>query len=252
MTLDRVGNATAAARQNLLRRGEPLRPTREQWLASPNPAGGERQKLSAAPLRILVTGFGGFPGARKNPTARLIAELARRRPRFVRAGFRLELAVLPVVYAQIGPRLAALAQKIRPDAILHFGVAPRRSKLCVETRALNRASVLHPDASGAMAAARTVVPNAPMSLKSTLPCGLIAAALRNAGFDAALSVDAGDYVCNQTLFLSLRQSGAPQSPAPLVGFIHVPGRRGGLTAARLSLAAATAILALAPKLRRAH
>jgi pyroglutamyl-peptidase len=76
--------------------------------------------------------------------------------------------------------------------------------------------------------------------------------LRRGGFDAALSIDSGDYVCNQTLFLSLSQSHAPQNPAPLVGFIHVPGRRGRLTAARLSLAAATAILALAPGLRRAR
>jgi pyroglutamyl-peptidase len=212
----------------------------------------ERQKLSAPPLRILVTGFGGFPGARKNPTARMIGELVRCRPRLARAGICLELAVLPVIYAETGPRLAALAQKIRPDAILHFGVAPRRTKLCVETRALNRASVLHPDASGAVAAARAVVRHAPMSLKSTVPCGLIAAALRKGGFDAALSIDAGDYVCNQTLFLSLNQSRAPQGFAPLVGFIHVPGRRSGLAAARLSLTAATAILALAPGLRRAR
>lgn len=208
--------------------------------------------MSAPPLRILVTGFGGFPGAAKNPTARMIRELARYRPRLARAGICLELAALPVIYAETGPRLEALAQKIRPDAILHFGVAARRRKLCVETRALNRASVLHPDASGAVAAARAVVPQAPMSLRSTLPCGLIAAALRRRGFDAALSIDAGDYVCNQTLFLSLSQSRTLQGFAPLVGFIHAPGRRGHLTPARLSLAAATAILALAPGLRRAR
>ncbi|MGO9674923.1 MAG: hypothetical protein ACLPSF_12280 [Methylocella sp.] len=206
--------------------------------------------MSAA--RILVTGFGGFPGAPKNPTARMIAELARYRPRLARAGICLELAALPVIYAETGPRLAALARKIRPDAIVHFGVAPRRRKLCVETRALNRVSVLRPDASGAAAATRTIVRDAPTRLKSTLPCGVIAAALRKAGFDAALSIDAGDYVCNQTLFLSLSQSHASQNLAPLVGFIHVPGRRGGLAPARLSLAAATAILALAPSLRRAR
>ncbi len=210
-------------------------------------------KTSGAPLRILVTGFGGFPGAPKNPTARMIAELARSRRRLARAGICLELAVLPVVYAQIGPRLDALAQKFRPDAILHFGVAPRRTRLCVETRALNRVSLLHPDASGARPAARDIIAEAPMSLRSTLPCGLIAVALRQAGFDAALSIDAGDYVCNQTLFMSLRFMSLRRSHARLlVGFIHVPGRRGALAPARLGLAATTAILALVPALRHAR
>jgi pyroglutamyl-peptidase len=209
-----------------------------------------RRSLSAA--RILVTGFGGFPGAPKNPTARMIAELARYRPQLARAGICLELAVLPVVYAEIGPRLEALARKIQPDAIVHFGVAPRRTRLCVETRALNRVSLLHPDASGARPARRDIIAGAPKSQRSTLPCGQIAAALRRRGFNAALSTDAGDYVCNQTLFQSLHRSHAPQNRVPLVGFIHVPGRRGELTAARLTLAAATAIRALAPSLRRAR
>jgi pyroglutamyl-peptidase len=212
--------------------------------------------VTAAPLRILVTGFDGFPGSPRNPTEKMMAALARDRPRFARLGIRLEVAVLPVVYVQTGRRLAALAGKFRPDAIVHFGVASRRTKLCVETRALNRMSLLHPDASGARAAGHTIVARAPLRLKSTLPCGLIAAALRKAGFDAAVSIDAGHYVCNQTLFLSLSQIDAsrnlaPQNLAPLVGFIHVPplgmNRRLSLDAA--TRAAATALLALAPKLR---
>jgi pyroglutamyl-peptidase len=225
--------------------------------------------VPAAPLRILVTGFGGFPGSPRNPTAQLIAGLARDRPRFARLGIHIEVAMLPVIYAQTGPRLAALTEKFRPDAILHFGVAPRRTKLSVETRALNRVSLLHPDASGARASRRAVAPGAPPHLKSTLPSSLIAAALRRAGFDAAVSNDAGDYVCNQTLFLSLcgtvapspssAERLAPRTHAPLVGFIHVPplaihgrpsaGRR-GLSLAAATRAAAAAVLACAPKLRQ--
>lgn len=201
------------------------------------------RQLSAAPLRILVTGFDGFPGSPNNPTARMIARLARRRPRFLRAGISLRLAVLPVIYAGIGPRLDALMRAHRPDAVLHFGVAPRRQRISVESRARNRLSLLHPDAGGAMAPAREIVAGAPLLVKSTLPCGRIAAALRRRGFEAAVSIDAGDYVCNQTLFLSLSRR-----HAPVVGFIHVPPqKRLGLEAA--TEAAATAILALAPGLR---
>jgi pyroglutamyl-peptidase len=214
-------------------------------------------KVPAEPLRVLVTGFGGFPGSRKNPTASMIAALARYRPRFARLGIRLELCVLPVVFAQIAPSLAFLAREIRPNAILHFGVAPRRAKFCVEARAVNRLSLLRPDAAGARAQHRAVVAQAPTSLKSTVPAEVIAAALRLNGFDAAVSIDAGDYVCNQTLFLSLSQNLAPQHAA-LVGFIHVPALaardRHSLAAKRLRVAQATraaaiAILTLAPQLR---
>ena len=141
---------------------KPVPTMRTRDCAARSIAAGET-KLSAA--RILVTGFGGFPGAPKNPTAQMIADLVRYRPRLLRAGIRLELAVLPVVYGEIGPRLDTLRQKLRPDAILHFGVAPRRKRLCVETRALNRISLLHPDASGAVAADRTIVAGAPMNLQ---------------------------------------------------------------------------------------
>ncbi|ACK50043.1 peptidase C15 pyroglutamyl peptidase I [Methylocella silvestris BL2] len=221
-------------------------------------------------MRILVTGFGGFPGAPRNPTERIIANLARHRPRLARAGLELDLSVLPVVYAEIEPRLEALTREAAPDAILHFGLASRRSKLCVETRAFNRISLLRPDAAGAFAQRRLLLaggsqtgvdgvqvpsdegrrvpsgegqalaggsqpltgrdqmdpiragrPQSPrgaaQSLKSSAPAGLIAARLRRGGFHAAVSIDAGDYVCNQTLFLSLSCH-----PNALVGFIHVP------------------------------
>ncbi len=196
--------------------------------------------MPAEPLRVVVTGFGGFPGSPKNPTGGMIAELARYRSRFARLGIRLELCVLPVIYAKIAPSLAFLARTIRPHAILHFGVAPRRTKFCVEARALNRLSLLHSDASGARSRHRAIVAKAPMILRSTVPAEVIAAALRRNGFDGAVSIDAGDYVCNQTLFLSLSQHLAPQNGAPLVGFIHVPPlaarHRRSFAAKRLSVA----------------
>ena len=43
------------------------------------------------------------------------------------------------------------------------------------------------------------------------------AAIRRAGLDGRLSIGAGDYVCNDTLYLSLARSFARS-----LGFIHVP------------------------------
>jgi|AGTN01.3.fsa_nt_gi Pyrrolidone-carboxylate peptidase (N-terminal pyroglutamyl peptidase) len=169
------------------------------------------------PVRILVTGFGAFPGTRSNPTVALVRTLEKDRPRLARLGIELALEILPVVYAEIAPRLEALTKAHRPDAILHLGLAVRRKSVSLETRAVNRASLLHPDASGATAARLQILPSASQSLRSTFPAVEIATALERAGIASRLSNNAGKYICNQTLYLSLAHGGARQ-----VGFIHVP------------------------------
>jgi pyrrolidone-carboxylate peptidase len=82
--------------------------------------------------------------------------------------------------------------------------------------------------------------------------------MRRAGLKARLSANAGDYVCNETLYLSLARS-----PARIAGFIHVPrlaranrpkaasrSRRPDL--ASHTRAALIAILVTARKLRQDH
>lgn len=169
------------------------------------------------PVCILVTGFGAFPGARTNPTARLIHTLRKDKSRLARFGVEIELHILPVVYAAIAPRLRDLTESFEPDGILHFGLAARRKQFCVETRAVNRVSTIHPDATGARAGRRSIVPGAAFVAKGTFPSSLIAAALRRAGIEARLSHSAGDYVCNQTFYLSLATTHARS-----IGFIHTP------------------------------
>lgn len=166
--------------------------------------------------RLLVTGFGSFPGARFNPTVGLMAALKRQTALFARLGVRLETHVLPVLHGEIGPRLARLIAEIRPAAILHFGFAGRRRCLSIETRACNRISLLHPDARGAFAEDFVLVRGGPMIATSPLPAARIAATLRRAGMACRISRDAGTYLCNAALYHSLIGYQAP------AGFIHVP------------------------------
>ena len=100
---------------------------------------------------------------------------------------------------------------------MHFGLAARRKYLSVETRALNRVSLLHCDTSGARASCRVIVAGAAHSKRATFPARQIEAALRRASLRARLSVNAGDYVCNEMLYLSLSRS-----QARAIGFLHVP------------------------------
>lgn len=167
--------------------------------------------------RVLVTGFGSFPGTRRNPTEALVHALCKYQSRLARLGIALELVTLPVIYAEIAPRLAALANTVRPDVVLHLGLASRRKKLSIETRAVNRSSPLHPDARRALPAGSRIAPGCAHILRSTFPGHAIVAALGRRGIDSRLSIDAGSYVCNHTLYLSLMLL-----PARSIGFMHVP------------------------------
>jgi pyroglutamyl-peptidase len=173
--------------------------------------------VKAVPLRVLVTGFDKFPGVHTNPTAVLIHALGKHRARQARLGVELELATLPVRYAGVAQKLEALDEMLKPDAVLHFGLAARRKFFSIETRALNRSSLLHCDASGARAPCLAIIRSAPHAARTTFPYRQIEAALRRADLRVRLSANAGDYVCNETLYLSLARS-----HARAIGFIHVP------------------------------
>jgi pyroglutamyl-peptidase len=168
-------------------------------------------------MRILLTGFGRFPGAPANPSAAIVAAIARAgRQRLDRCGIELSAAVLPVDFTETGDVLAEHLAAAEPDAVLHLGLAARRRMLTVETRARNRLSRLHPDAAGRGPALPAVLAGAPDCRKVRFPVVRLAAAMGRAGTPTRLSNDAGTYLCNATLFRTLATS------VPLAGFIHVP------------------------------
>jgi pyroglutamyl-peptidase len=187
------------------------------WSADVETLLGER---SGRRVRILLTGFGRFPGAPANPSAAIVAEIAHAgRRRLDRCGIDLIAAILPVDFDAIGEELARHLAAAEPDAVLHLGLAARRPALSVETRAKNRLSQLHPDAAKRRPALPTVLAGAPEQRNVRLPVMRLAVAMGRAGALTRLSNDAGAYVCNAALYLSLGAA------TPLVGFVHVPWPR---------------------------
>jgi pyroglutamyl-peptidase len=194
------------------------------------------------PPVILVTGFGAFPGAPYNPSALLMRNLAAHEARLARLGVKLERRVLPVVYDEIAPRLKSLIAETAPDAILHFGLAGQRRAISIETRAANHIGTL-PDAAGKIAKSPCVLRGAACVRRARVPTSALNAALRRAWIASKPSNDAGDYVCNQTFYLSLAMATGTNRA---VGFIHVPHMR----ASTLTRAAVILIMALLPALRQ--
>jgi pyroglutamyl-peptidase len=169
---------------------------------------------------ILLTGFGPFPGAPFNPTGPLVTALARGRYPDLR-GFRRVAHVFSTSYAAVDRELPALLARERPDVLLMFGLASRSRYIRVETRARNALTGAVPDASGHLSAAGMIAPGAPAALPLRAPAHRLVAAARAAGISAALSSDAGDYLCNYLCWRAgeaAERDGVPR----LTVFVHVP------------------------------
>ncbi|KQQ13592.1 peptidase C15 [Methylobacterium sp. Leaf123] len=163
--------------------------------------------------RLLITGFGPFPTVPDNPSARLARRLAAF-PHLRRVlGHTPDCLVLDTRYDALHTQLApALARG--PSAVLMIGVAARRPRVCVETRAVNRVSRLFPDASGAVGCFLAFDPDGPAQRPSAAATQ-VRVALRRVGLDAAASRDAGRYLCNASYYRALA-TGRP------VVFLHIP------------------------------
>ena len=171
------------------------------------------------PLRILLTGFGPFPGAPFNPTIPLVQRLAAlRRPAL--DGVELSSHIFHVTYRTVDRELPELISRIRPDAMLMFGLANRTAHLRIETRARNAVTTTFPDADRNIARKGAILPGAhPMAFGPHMAKLLRAA--RATGIDAQSSRDAGSYLCNYLSWRAIEATRAKNGPR-LAAFIHIP------------------------------
>jgi pyroglutamyl-peptidase len=172
-----------------------------------------------APLRILITGFGPFPGAPFNPTGPLVARLLRlRRPAF--SDVELSGHIFPVTYKAVDRELPQLLAKHQPHALLMFGLATRTPYLRIETRARNAVTTLWPDADHTLVRNGSIAGGANAKKFGTHTAKLLRAAI-GSGVDARASRDAGSYLCNYLSWRAIEAAGKDDGPR-LAAFVHVP------------------------------
>jgi pyroglutamyl-peptidase len=169
-------------------------------------------------VTVLITGFGPFPGMRANPTEPLVAHLARLRRPALR-DVRLVGHVFPTRYAAVDEDLPKLIAQHRPDALLMFGVAPRRRHISIETRARNALALL-PDAGSASLGRHAIGGDLP-ERRMPAPVRHLLRAARAGRLAAALSHDAGKYLCNYLCWRAAEAVTAGRVPR-LAAFVHVP------------------------------
>ena len=123
-------------------------------------------------------------------------------------------------YDTVDTELPALLRRYRPDALLMFGLAAETPHLRIETWARN-AMASAADAAGAVPPRNAIAPGGQSGLALPTPARDLRRAARRAGILAAVSEDAGDYLCNYLCWraaLAARKAGGPRFAA----FIHVP------------------------------
>jgi pyroglutamyl-peptidase len=176
------------------------------------------------PCTILLTGFGPFPGAPVNPTGPLVQALARSRHSDLR-GVRRVAHVFETSYAAVDRELPLLLAREQPLVLIMFGLAQRSRHIRIETRARN-ALAAAPDASGYHPAANVIAAGGPATLTLPAPAPRLLAAARLAGTSAALSRNAGDYLCNYLCWRACEATSRGLGPTlaslRLAAFVHVP------------------------------
>ncbi len=171
-------------------------------------------------LRILITGFGPFPGAPYNPTEKLVERLLRlRRPAL--ANIERIGHVFPVSYSDVDDQLEQLIQRHHPQALLMFGIAARTPFLRIETRARNTVTQIWPDATHTQVGHRGIDMGAESTRRFGPHTQMLLRAAQSTGIDARASLSAGYYLCNYLSWRAIaatREEGGPR----LAAFIHVP------------------------------
>jgi pyroglutamyl-peptidase len=170
-------------------------------------------------LRILITGFGPFPGAPFNPTQPLVKRLLRlRRPAL--GDVELTGHIFPVTYKAVDRELPGLLAKRRPHALLMFGLANRTPYVRIETRARNAVTTLWPDADHTRVGKGSIAGGADAMIFGPHTAKLLRAAL-GTGVDVRASRDAGSYLCNYLSWRAIEATCSDTGPR-LAAFVHVP------------------------------
>ena len=182
--------------------------------------------------RVLLTGFGPFPGVPANPSGWLAETLAERWP-LPESGGRIHARILATEW-ETAALLPHLCETLQPHVMIHFGVGEHAQTFRIEHSAHNRAAP-RADATGALPASPVIFAEGAARLDTAFPAGALARHLKTSGVAAVTSHSAGHYLCNFLYYHSLDWALRQPTP-PLVLFVHIPplsGKDGPFSEERL-------------------
>jgi pyroglutamyl-peptidase len=167
------------------------------------------------PRRLLITGFGPFPGIERNPSREIAQALERSG---LGENLHVDAAELPVVFADVAPALDVVLARLehRPDVLLGLGVWSKGQGFRLERCARGTFDASRLDNAGETGAGIDLGPE----LRTDFDLPKLAGVMEQAGATSVLlSDDAGRYVCERT-YRQLLTRGEELGARAL--FLHVP------------------------------
>ena len=166
--------------------------------------------------RVLITGFGPFPGFADNPSAWLVETLAKQHSA---PEIELHARVLATEWEGVA-LVSRLFETLQPHVMIHFGVSENAAAFSIERSAHNR-TARECDACGAMPNRRTIREGGRPRFDTPFPAAALAAHLRREGIPARTSRSAGAYLCNYLYYHSLEWTHGTGN-ASIAVFMHIP------------------------------
>ncbi len=166
-------------------------------------------------MTVLLLGFEHFLEYDENPTDLLVRQLHGKSVN----GHPVVGVTLPVDYSEIEGKILAAIEAAKPALVVGFGLAAGRDKVTPEKVALNYINSKMKDNSGRSLEGVPIAPGEPAAFFTNVPVEALVGELNRESIPASLSLSAGAYLCNYTMYVCLREARASGFRA---GFIHVP------------------------------
>ena len=128
---------------------------------------------------------------------------------------------LPVSFAKAWPTLLEAIEQAKPDIVIATGLKRTSRGILLERCATNLMDAAKPDADNVIPPRRPIDPEGPAAYWTRLPLRSILHDFAKHEIPAALSSDAGTFVCN-SLFYHLLNWSAGQERRILSGFVSLP------------------------------
>ena len=187
-------------------------------------------------INIVISGFTPYEGIGVNPAVLVPAAVAKQwadpaQSQAISEELLQDIAVtvtnvtLPVSFAKAWPTLLEAIEQAKPDIVIATGLKRTSRGILLERCATNLMDAAKPDADNVIPPRRPIDPEGPAAYWTRLPLRSILRDFAKHEIPAALSSDAGTFVCN-SLFYQLLHWTATQDRV-LAGFVSFPPINGG-------------------------
>lgn len=197
-------------------------------------------------MKILLAGYGKFPGMEDNHSSRIVRDVVTREEFLSEVIRTLEI---PNVFRECPVVLSQAISDSDPDMVILVGVKFSASSIHLEKVALNVLNSIIPDCADEKASHLTIIEGEREAYFSAIPLQPLLEKLEQASIASKISYYADTYICNQAYYIACSMM-TKRRGRPVALLVHIPRlpeqvtltQKGSTLAYDISLKAITIIL----------